>query len=207
MPDSALSASTLDGDYDLGIASDPKPASVRSQRISLALQTSIERAFKKLKKHAFFRDWDFNKLENRETVPPYVPDPGASHFDARLQLEEAFLETDPLELVPLTDKHASMPENSLPSEERKWRREFKTFDYYIYEKYLGYVDRSRFCVGDPPDWVKPAGIIQTLQPLSTPSAKAFSPTAMINNATRSNTQHTLNPVVSTPATGTKQEIM
>src|SRR5262249_25962056 len=53
---------------------------------------------------------------------------------------------------------------------------FKNFDYSVFEKYQGYVDPVRMCVGDPPEWVKPAFDGESVERTSVGSAEHPHPT-------------------------------
>ncbi|KAI8078289.1 kinase-like domain-containing protein, partial [Gilbertella persicaria] len=52
--------------------------------------------FKKLKTHAWFKGLNWDELENKTAVPPFIPNHDKSNFDAVHELEELLFEDAPL---------------------------------------------------------------------------------------------------------------
>ncbi|KAK9709562.1 hypothetical protein K7432_008938, partial [Basidiobolus ranarum] len=94
--------------------------------------------------------WD--ELEQKKCIPPFAPSQKQSNFDIAYDLEELLLEQNPLEVRPR--KRTQKLQASLGKEMERIEKEFKNFDYLLYERYPGYIDPLRMCVGDPPEWVK-----------------------------------------------------
>ncbi|CAE6413533.1 unnamed protein product [Rhizoctonia solani] len=56
--------------------------------------------FEELKKQAWFKNFDWDRLEDKELEPPFVPDSKRANFDATHELEELLLEDNPLKARP-----------------------------------------------------------------------------------------------------------
>ncbi|KAK9760077.1 Serine/threonine kinase [Basidiobolus ranarum] len=120
--------------------------------------------FLRIQQHPFFQDIDWDKLEQKKCKPPFVPSQTQSNFDIAYDLEELLLEQNPLEARPR--KRNQKLKASLSKDMNRIEKEFKNFDYLLYERYPGYVDPLKMCVGDPPEWVKcvdPNPIIKELR--------------------------------------------
>ncbi|KAG1067974.1 hypothetical protein G6F42_026436 [Rhizopus arrhizus] len=52
--------------------------------------------FEKLKSHAWFQGLDWESLENKTAVPPFIPNTNQSNFDAVHELEELLFDDTPL---------------------------------------------------------------------------------------------------------------
>ncbi|KAK9728695.1 Serine/threonine kinase [Basidiobolus ranarum] len=108
--------------------------------------------FLRIQQHPFFQDIDWDELEQKRCSPPFAPSQKQSNFDIAYDLEELLLEQNPLEARPR--KRNQKLKASLSKEMERIEKEFKNFDYLLYERYPGYVDPLKMCVGDPPEWVK-----------------------------------------------------
>ncbi|KNE61678.1 AGC/YANK protein kinase [Allomyces macrogynus ATCC 38327] len=124
-----------------------------------------------VRNHALFDKYgyDWDRLVAKELEPPFAPDPTASNFDARFELEELLLEEE-APLVAQRRAHrksrrpspagsgagdgTASPPNPMARELAVLESEFHMFDYLIFERYTGIVDPFKASVGDPPDWVK-----------------------------------------------------
>ncbi|ORX89718.1 kinase-like protein [Basidiobolus meristosporus CBS 931.73] len=108
--------------------------------------------FLHIQQHPFFRDIDWDELEQKRSRPPFAPSQKQSNFDITYDLEELLLEQNPLETRPR--KRNQKLRATLGKELERIEKEFRNFDYLLYERYPGYVDPLKMCVGDPPEWVK-----------------------------------------------------
>ncbi|CAG8542742.1 2437_t:CDS:2 [Ambispora gerdemannii] len=110
-----------------------------------------------IQNHLFFRNIDWPTLESKEVQPIFRPSSDRINFDATYDLEELLLEEQPLEAKSRRRKirkvGSEKEEQFLLIEEK-----FKPFDYTVFERYEGWVDPVTRCVGDPPEWVKPAAV-------------------------------------------------
>ncbi|CAG8625325.1 3508_t:CDS:2, partial [Paraglomus occultum] len=107
--------------------------------------------------HPFFRPLDFSLLEYKSLDPIFCPPPDKVNFDATLDLEEILLEEEPLE----ARRGRRHKRHRDPGQEARYlhiEEKFKTFDYMVFERYKGWIDPVTRCVGDPPEWVKPAAV-------------------------------------------------
>ncbi|KAJ1963390.1 Serine/threonine kinase [Dispira parvispora] len=109
--------------------------------------------FDRIRNHPFFRHLDWGRLERKEIEPPFVPDRGQGNFDITYDLEELLLEQNPLEAR--TRRYKTPHHHKYARDLQLIERRFRRFDYLQYERYLGYTDPVRRCVGQPPAWVKP----------------------------------------------------
>ncbi|KAJ1981572.1 Serine/threonine kinase [Dimargaris xerosporica] len=116
----------------------------------------------RIKDHPFFRHMDWDRLEKKGVSPPFVPDQDRSNFDITYDLEELLLEQNPLEARPR--KRKGEIKGKFSKELQLIERKFRVFDYLQYEKYEGYVDPVRKCVGQPPAWVKPLNEPDAVEP-------------------------------------------
>ncbi|KAL1924656.1 uncharacterized protein VTP21DRAFT_4310 [Calcarisporiella thermophila] len=124
-------------------------------------------AFLKITQHPYFSPIDFARLEAKELPPLFRPS-AESNYDSMYDLEELLLEENPLDsrVRYSSSKSKRNPKRTRPigkkSAERVEReyklmeREFLTFDCSMFERYEGFQDPQRLCVGEPPIWVKPA---------------------------------------------------
>lgn len=81
----------------------------------------------------------------------------AANFDVAYDLEELLLEQQPLEAKPRKkgpNGKTGAAGGGLSKEMELIERRFRNFDYMLYERYDGFVDPVRRCVGEPPEWVK-----------------------------------------------------
>ncbi|KAI9362856.1 kinase-like domain-containing protein [Pilaira anomala] len=67
--------------------------------------------FEKLKSHAWFQGLDWEALENKTAIPPFIPNNNQSNFDAVHELEELLFEEAPLRAHKKTEsRNESMKE-------------------------------------------------------------------------------------------------
>ncbi len=76
-----------------------------------------------IKKHAFWKHLDWDKLETKQLTPPFVPDVKKANFDATLELEELLLEDNPL--IQKSQRSAK----SLPKDVSKQCKSIKLFNF------------------------------------------------------------------------------
>ncbi|KAG9298745.1 hypothetical protein G9A89_012813 [Geosiphon pyriformis] len=111
--------------------------------------------------HPFFRNINWPALETKELEPIFRPSSDRINFDATYDLEELLLEEQPLEAKPRRRKARRRNEGEGSEREAQFlliEEKFKPFDYTVFERYEGWVDPITRCVGDPPEWVKPAAV-------------------------------------------------
>ncbi|ORZ39052.1 kinase-like domain-containing protein [Catenaria anguillulae PL171] len=78
-----------------------------------------------LRSHPAFSRINWDLLDLKQIEPPFVPEHGLLHFEARYELEELLLEENPLHGRPKNRKTNS----DLPREKRLMLSEFKNFDF------------------------------------------------------------------------------
>jgi len=116
--------------------------------------------FMLIQSHPFFRNIDWVALETKKAQPIFRPSTDRINFDATYDLEELLLEEQPLE-ARNNRRRKSRKNGESPEKEAQYRlieERFKPFDYTVFERYEGWVDPVTRCVGDPPDWVRPAAV-------------------------------------------------
>ncbi|CAG8561045.1 8914_t:CDS:2 [Ambispora leptoticha] len=117
-----------------------------------------------IQSHPFFRNIDWPSLESKAVQPIFRPSSDRINFDATYDLEELLLEEQPLEAKSRRRKIKKRKEGGaevLSDKELQLlqiEEKFKPFDYTVFERYEGWVDPVTRCVGDPPEWVKPAAV-------------------------------------------------
>jgi serine/threonine kinase 32 len=90
----------------------------------------------------------------------FKPSSDRINFDATYDLEELLLEDQPLEPKAKRRKPRRRKDDGSEKDAHYQliEEKFKTFDYTIFEKYVGWVNPVTKCVADPPGWVKPAAV-------------------------------------------------
>lgn len=88
--------------------------------------------------HEFFRDINFDRLEEKRIEPVFIPSSEKTNFDATYDLEELLLEEAPLEARARRQKpRERLKEDASPQEIREdelyrmIEAEFRPFDYTI----------------------------------------------------------------------------
>jgi len=81
---------------------------------------------KDLMRHPWFKGIDWDALEAKELLPPFVPDSKKANFDSTHELEELLLEDNPLK--PRKRK-ANQDINNLTAEMRQMEEQFTTYDF------------------------------------------------------------------------------
>ncbi|KAG2208381.1 hypothetical protein INT46_001050 [Mucor plumbeus] len=66
--------------------------------------------FQKLKSHAWFQGLDWESLENKTAIPPFIPNTNQSNFDAVHELEELLFDDSPLRPHKKTTQTGKMKE-------------------------------------------------------------------------------------------------
>jgi len=82
--------------------------------------------FEELKRHAWFKTIDWDTLEDKEFVPPFVPDSKKANFDATHELEELLLEDNPLKA---RRRNPNQDINNLSAEMRQLEEQFTSYDF------------------------------------------------------------------------------
>ncbi|KAI5120366.1 hypothetical protein M0805_006888 [Coniferiporia weirii] len=81
---------------------------------------------KDLQRHRWFNGLDWDALEAKEILPPFVPDSKKANFDSTHELEELLLEDNPLKA---RKRKANQDIGSLSVEMRQMEEQFTTYDY------------------------------------------------------------------------------
>ncbi|KAG7093891.1 hypothetical protein E1B28_007530 [Marasmius oreades] len=79
--------------------------------------------FRELQAHPWFKTIDWETLESKEQVPPFVPDSKKANFDASHELEELLLEDNPLKA-----KQRKANQDNLTAEMKQMEEQFTTYD-------------------------------------------------------------------------------
>jgi len=79
-----------------------------------------------LRRHSWFTGLDWDALETKELLPPFVPDSKKANFDSTHELEELLLEDNPLK--PRKRK-ANQDLNNMSAEMRQMEEQFTTYDF------------------------------------------------------------------------------
>ncbi|KAF8754396.1 kinase-like protein [Rhizoctonia solani] len=82
--------------------------------------------FEELKKQGWFKNFDWDRLEDKELEPPFVPDSKRANFDATHELEELLLEDNPLKARP---RKANQDVTQMSAEMRQMEEQFTSYDY------------------------------------------------------------------------------
>ncbi|KAI9491907.1 kinase-like domain-containing protein [Zychaea mexicana] len=88
-------------------------------------------SFRNFKSHRWFAGLDWDALEMKTAVPPFIPDSKSLNFDAVHEIEEILLEEPPLRTV--RRGRSTQSEHHPVTEEAQWRQmledRFLSFDY------------------------------------------------------------------------------
>ncbi|KAI8143012.1 kinase-like domain-containing protein [Fennellomyces sp. T-0311] len=88
-------------------------------------------SFANFKKHRWFAGLDWDALEMKRAVPPFIPDPKSMNFDAVHEIEEILLEEPPLRTA--RSKRTVQSDHQPVTEEAQYRQmledRFLPFDY------------------------------------------------------------------------------
>ncbi|KAM6496911.1 Protein kinase-like domain containing protein [Amanita muscaria] len=80
--------------------------------------------FQEFKRHPWFKPIDWDSLENKEQVSPFVPDGKKANFDASHELEELLLEDNPLKA-----RARKANQDNLSAEMRQMEEQFTSYDF------------------------------------------------------------------------------
>ncbi|CAI2168536.1 6234_t:CDS:2 [Funneliformis geosporum] len=80
-----------------------------------------------IKKHPWFKDIEWGKLDTKEANPPFVPDSKRANFDATHELEELLLEDNPLKAKKRANPNQDLSE--LSKEMRMMEEKFLVYDF------------------------------------------------------------------------------
>jgi len=80
--------------------------------------------FQELRRHAWFKTIDWETLETKEQISPFIPDPKKANFDASHELEELLLEDNPLKA-----KQRKANQDNLSVEMRQMEEQFTSYDF------------------------------------------------------------------------------
>ncbi|CAG8649638.1 4047_t:CDS:2 [Funneliformis caledonium] len=80
-----------------------------------------------IKKHPWFKDIEWGKLDTKEAKPPFVPDSKRANFDATHELEELLLEDNPLKAKKRANPNQDLSE--LSKEMRMMEEKFLVYDF------------------------------------------------------------------------------
>ncbi|GAA5921511.1 hypothetical protein JCM3775_003083 [Rhodotorula graminis] len=79
-----------------------------------------------LKRHPWFREYDWDVLERKEATPPFEPDSKKANFDATHELEELLLEDNPLKA---RKRNPNLDLSELSADYRVMEQHFLPYDY------------------------------------------------------------------------------
>ncbi|KAJ8516872.1 hypothetical protein ONZ45_g5877 [Pleurotus djamor] len=80
--------------------------------------------FQELRRHPWFKTIDWDTLESKEQVSPFIPDAKKANFDASHELEELLLEDNPLKA-----KARKANQDNLSAEMRQMEEQFTSYDF------------------------------------------------------------------------------
>ncbi|KAJ3753905.1 kinase-like domain-containing protein [Lentinula raphanica] len=80
--------------------------------------------FQELRRHPWFQSIDWDTLESKEQIPPFIPDSKKANFDASHELEELLLEDNPLKA-----KQRKANQDNLSAEMRQMEEQFTSYDF------------------------------------------------------------------------------
>ncbi|ORY88803.1 kinase-like domain-containing protein [Leucosporidium creatinivorum] len=78
------------------------------------------------KAHPWFADYDWEKLERKEAIPPFEPDSKKANFDATHELEELLLEDNPLKAKK---RNPNIDVSQLSADYRLMEQSFTPYDF------------------------------------------------------------------------------
>ncbi|KAF9647211.1 kinase-like protein [Thelephora ganbajun] len=77
-----------------------------------------------IRAHSWFSSLDWDKLENKQLLPPFIPDSKRANFDASHELEELLLEDNPLKA-----QHRKKDIATMSPEMRQMEEQFTVYDF------------------------------------------------------------------------------
>ncbi|KAG6837156.1 hypothetical protein H0H93_013746 [Arthromyces matolae] len=80
--------------------------------------------YQELRRHPWFKTIDWETLETKEQISPFIPDTKKANFDASHELEELLLEDNPLKA-----KARKANQDNLSAEMRQMEEQFTTYDF------------------------------------------------------------------------------
>lgn len=80
--------------------------------------------FQEFKRHPWFATTDWDTLESKEQIPPFIPDAKKANFDASHELEELLLEDNPLKA-----KQRKANKDNMSAEMRQMEEQFTPYDF------------------------------------------------------------------------------
>ncbi|TFK32792.1 kinase-like domain-containing protein [Crucibulum laeve] len=80
--------------------------------------------YQELRRHPWFKPIDWDTLESKEQIPPFIPDAKKANFDASHELEELLLEDNPLKA-----KARKANQDNLSAEMRQMEEQFTSYDF------------------------------------------------------------------------------
>lgn len=83
--------------------------------------------FADIRRHPWFAPIDFDTLERKQQISPFIPDEKKSHFDASHELEELLLEDNPLKAKTRKVNHDNM--DNLSADMKQMEDQFTSYDF------------------------------------------------------------------------------
>ncbi|KAG5641977.1 hypothetical protein DXG03_003830 [Asterophora parasitica] len=80
--------------------------------------------YQELRRHPWFKTIDWDTLESKEQIPPFIPDAKKANFDASHELEELLLEDNPLKA-----KARKANQDNLSAEMKQMEEQFTSYDF------------------------------------------------------------------------------
>ncbi|KAF9489313.1 kinase-like protein [Pleurotus eryngii] len=80
--------------------------------------------FQEFSRHPWFKSIDWDTLESKEQISPFIPDAKKANFDASHELEELLLEDNPLKA-----KARKANQDNLSAEMRQMEEQFTSYDF------------------------------------------------------------------------------
>ncbi|KAJ3861521.1 kinase-like domain-containing protein [Lentinula novae-zelandiae] len=80
--------------------------------------------YQELRRHPWFKTIDWDTLESKEQIPPFIPDSKKANSDASHELEELLLEDNPLKA-----KQRKANQDNLSAEMRQMEEQFTSYDF------------------------------------------------------------------------------
>ncbi|GBE86516.1 Serine/threonine-protein kinase gad8 [Sparassis crispa] len=92
-----------------------------------------------IQRHPWFQDIDWDTLDDKQQISPFVPDSKKANFDASHELEELLLEDNPLKA-----KHRKAQDiNNLSVEMRQMEEQFNSYDFKKMQRRSYYPQNSQ----------------------------------------------------------------
>ncbi|SGZ17916.1 BQ5605_C020g09152 [Microbotryum silenes-dioicae] len=79
-----------------------------------------------LKRHPWFKDYDWDVIEKKEATPPFEPDSRKANFDATHELEELLLEDNPLKA---RKRNPNLDVTAMSADYRTMEQNFTPYDF------------------------------------------------------------------------------